>query len=29
MFPFTAGSHVSSLKHDLAVMIRPPLTGAL
>jgi len=29
MFVFTAGSHVSSLKYDLAAMIPPPLTGAL
>lgn len=29
MFLFTAGSHFSSLKHDLAAMIPPPLTGAL
>jgi uncharacterized membrane protein len=29
MFLFTAGSHVSSLKYDLAAMIPPPLTGAL
>ena len=29
MFLFTAGSHFSSLKYDLAAMIPPPLTGAL
>ena len=29
MFMFTAASHFSSLKHDLAAMIPPPLTGAL
>ena len=29
MFMFTAGSHFSSLKYDLAAMIPPPLTGAL
>ena len=29
MFLFTAASHFSSLKHDLAAMIPPPLTGAL
>lgn len=29
MFVFTAGSHFSSLKHDMAAMIPPPLTGAL
>jgi uncharacterized membrane protein len=29
MFLFTAGSHFTSLKHDLAAMIPPPLTGAL
>jgi uncharacterized membrane protein len=29
MFVFTAGSHFSSLKYDLAAMIPPPLTGAL
>ena len=29
MFLFTAGSHVSSLKYDLAAMIPPPMTGAL
>jgi uncharacterized membrane protein len=29
MFFFTAGSHFSSLKYDLAEMIPPPLTGAL
>jgi uncharacterized membrane protein len=29
MFLFTAGSHASSLKYDLAAMIPPPLTGAL
>jgi uncharacterized membrane protein len=29
MFVFTAGSHFSSLKHDLAAMIPPPLTGEL
>ena len=29
MFAFTAASHCSSLKHDLAAMIPPPLTGAL
>jgi uncharacterized membrane protein len=29
MFLFTAGSHFSPLKHDLAAMIPPPLTGAL
>src|SRR5688572_33488504 len=29
MFLFTATSHFSSLKHDLAAMIPPPLTGAL
>jgi uncharacterized membrane protein len=29
MFLFTAGSHFSSLKHDFAAMIPPPLTGAL
>ncbi len=27
MFLFTAGSHFSSLKHDLAEMIPPPLTA--
>jgi uncharacterized membrane protein len=29
MFLFTAASHFSSLKYDLAAMIPPPLTGAL
>ena len=29
MFLFTATSHFSSLKYDLAAMIPPPLTGAL
>jgi uncharacterized membrane protein len=29
MFVFTGGSHFSSLKHDLAAMIPPPLTGDL
>ena len=29
MFLFTAASHFSPLKHDLAAMIPPPLTGAL
>jgi uncharacterized membrane protein len=29
MFAFTAVSHFSSLKYDLAAMIPPPLTGAL
>ena len=29
MFLFTAGSHFSGLKYDLAAMIPPPLTGAL
>ena len=29
MFAFTAASHFSSLKHDMAAMIPPPLTGAL
>ena len=29
MFFFTAGSHFSSLKYDIAAMIPPPLTGAL
>jgi len=29
MFMFTAASHFSSLKYDLAAMIPPPLTGAL
>jgi uncharacterized membrane protein len=29
MFVFTATSHFSSLRHDLAAMIPPPLTGAL
>ena len=29
MFLFTAGSHFSSLKNDLAAMIPPPLTGAV
>ena len=29
MLLFTATSHFSSLKHDLAAMIPPPLTGAL
>ena len=29
MFGFTAASHFSSLKHDMAAMIPPPLTGAL
>jgi uncharacterized membrane protein len=29
MFLFTAASHFSSLKHELAAMIPPPLTGAL
>ena len=29
LFLFTATSHFSSLKHDLAAMIPPPLTGAL
>jgi uncharacterized membrane protein len=29
MLLFTAGSHFSNLKYDLAAMIPPPLTGAL
>jgi uncharacterized membrane protein len=29
MFVFTGASHFSSLKHDLAAMIPPPLTGSL
>jgi uncharacterized membrane protein len=29
MFLFTAGSHFSAVKYDLAAMIPPPLTGAL
>jgi uncharacterized membrane protein len=29
MFMFTAGSHFSALRYDLARMIPPPLTGAL
>jgi uncharacterized membrane protein len=29
MFLFTAASHFSSLKYDLAAMIPPPLTGSL
>lgn len=29
MFFFTAASHFSSLKHDMAAMVPPPLTGAL
>jgi uncharacterized membrane protein len=29
MFMFTGASHFSSLKHDMAAMIPPPLTGAL
>ena len=29
MFFFTAGSHFSSLRDDIAAMIPPPLTGAL
>ena len=29
MFVFTAASHFSSMKHDLAAMIPPPFTGAL
>lgn len=29
LFLFTAGSHASSLKYDMAAMIPPPLTGAL
>lgn len=29
MFFFTAGSHFSPMKYDLAAMIPPPLTGAL
>jgi uncharacterized membrane protein len=29
MFIFTAASHFSNLKHDMAAMIPPPLTGAL
>src|SRR5690242_13910924 len=29
MFLFTAGSHFSPMKYDLAAMIPPPLTGAL
>ena len=29
MFLFTAATHFSSLKYDLAAMIPPPLTGAL
>ena len=29
MLLFTAASHFSSMKHDLAAMIPPPLTGAL
>jgi uncharacterized membrane protein len=29
MFMFTGASHFTSLKHDMAAMIPPPLTGAL
>src|SRR5687767_9332200 len=29
MFMFTAASHFSPIKHDMAAMIPPPLTGAL
>lgn len=29
MFIFTAASHFSPLRHDMAAMIPPPLTGAL
>ena len=29
LFLFTAASHFSTLKHELAAMIPPPLTGAL
>ena len=29
MFMFTSASHFSNLKHDLAAMIPPPLTGAM
>ena len=29
LFIFTAGAHFSDLKHDMAAMIPPPLTGAL
>jgi uncharacterized membrane protein len=29
MFMFTAASHFSPLRHDMAAMIPPPLTGAL
>lgn len=29
MFLFTATAHFNSMKHDLAAMIPPPLTGAL
>jgi uncharacterized membrane protein len=29
MFAFTAASHFSSLKYDLAAMIPPPFTGSL
>ena len=29
VIPLAAGSHFSPLKHDLAAMIPPPLTGAL
>ena len=29
MFVFTAASHFSPMRHDLAAMIPPPLTGAL
>ena len=29
LFIFTGGSHFSNLKHDMAAMIPPPLTGAL
>ena len=29
MFVFTGASHFSSLRHDLAAMIPPPLTGSL
>ena len=29
MFVFTATAHFNSMKHDLAAMIPPPLTGAL
>jgi uncharacterized membrane protein len=29
MFTFTAASHFSSLRHEMAAMIPPPLTGAM